>query len=258
MNEKLKEAFDQIHAEESLKQHTRDYLAREVYSGKRAHRSRPARRLLPAAAAACLLLAAGVCGGWMFFTPTACISIDVNPSFELGINRFDRIISVEGYNEEGEAIAEALDIRYMPYEEAVEAVLENGELAAYLTDDAAVTFTVAGRDTKQSSRILGHVERCTEGHANTYCHAGTAGEMEDAHHAGMSVGKYRAWLALREAGLDLTQEDVQDMTMRQIRDLLEEAGADPDAAASSLPAGNEAGTHHRSEGQHGHGRHGNS
>ena len=70
MNEKLKEAFDQIHAEESLKQHTRDYLAREVYSGKRAHRSRPIRRLLPAAAAACVLLAAGVCGGWMFFTPT--------------------------------------------------------------------------------------------------------------------------------------------------------------------------------------------
>ena len=107
---------------------------------------------------------------------------------------------MKGYNEEGEAIAEALDIRYMPYEEAVDAVLESGEFAAYLTDDAAVTFTVAGRDTEQSSRILGHVERCTEGHANTYCHAGTAGEMEDAHHAGMSVGKYRAWLALREAG----------------------------------------------------------
>ena len=44
----------------------------------------------------------------------------------------------------------------------------------------------------------------------------------------------------------------------KVRDLLEEAGADPDAAASSPPADNEAGTHHRSEGQHGHGRHGNS
>ena len=188
-----------------------------------------------------MLLAAGVCGGWMFFTPTACISIDVNPSLELGINRFDRIISVKGYNEEGRG-----DRRGAGY--PVYAVRGGGGrgpgergVCRLFNDDAAVTFTVAGRDTEQSSRILGHVERCTEGHANTYCHAGTAGEMEDAHHAGMSVGKYRAWLALREAGLDLTQEEVQDMTMRQIRDLLEEAG-----------------THHRSEGQHGHGRHGNS
>ena len=30
-------------------------------------------------------------------TPTAYISIDINPSLELGINRFDRIVSVEGY-----------------------------------------------------------------------------------------------------------------------------------------------------------------
>mgnify|MGYP006964182038 CR=1 FL=1 len=50
--------------------------------------------------AACLLLL--FLGGRQFyFIPTVKISIDINPSMELGVNRFDRIVSVEGYNDDG-------------------------------------------------------------------------------------------------------------------------------------------------------------
>ena len=30
-------------------------------------------------------------------TPVSAVSIDVNPSIELGVNRFDRVVAVEGY-----------------------------------------------------------------------------------------------------------------------------------------------------------------
>ena len=96
--EKLKASLDQIHAEESLKTSTKKYLLKKVYF-KEKKRSSPLRKF--AAAAVCSLAVFIGGGSWLFFTPTAFISVDVNPSLELGINRFDRIVSVTGYNEDG-------------------------------------------------------------------------------------------------------------------------------------------------------------
>ena len=81
---------------------------------------------ITAAAAACLvLIALASGGGYVFFTPTAYISIDINPSLELGINRFDRIVSVEGYNAEAEELLAELDIRFLPYQEGLQELLES-------------------------------------------------------------------------------------------------------------------------------------
>ena len=103
MNEKWKSAFDQIHAEEALKDHTKKYLSEKIYN--RSSAPRPVFRRA-AVLAAGLVLLCFIGGSWIFMTPTAYISIDINPSLELGINRFDRIVSVDGYNEDGDDLAE--------------------------------------------------------------------------------------------------------------------------------------------------------
>ncbi|WP_181861874.1 anti-sigma-I factor RsgI family protein [Slackia isoflavoniconvertens] len=36
--------------------------------------------------------------------PTAYMGIDVNPSIELGVNRFDVVVCAEGLNDDGEAV----------------------------------------------------------------------------------------------------------------------------------------------------------
>ena len=100
--QRMKAAFDTVHADEELKQRTRDYLARTIYKKKR--RVHPAVRALPALAA-CLLLTLCLGGGYLYFVPTAYISVDINPSLELRVNRFDRVVDVEAYNEDGQALA---------------------------------------------------------------------------------------------------------------------------------------------------------
>ena len=217
--EKLKAAFDQVRAEEELKERTKEYLSEKVYARKK-KRTSPLRNFAAAAACALLVFLAG--GSYLYFTPTAYISVDVNPSLELGINRFDRVVSVTGYNEDSKALADSLDLKYMDYSDALEALLADQEMEVYLSDNADVVLTVAGNSDSQNSQILETVESCASGYENIHCHSGDTEEIHHAHDAGLSFGKYQAYLTLKELNPSVTLEEVQDMTMSQIRELIQE------------------------------------
>lgn len=224
MNDRIKSAFAQVQAGEELKDKTREFLADKTrgYTGQRRFWPQRIAFCQPIVSAALCLLILVFGGHWFYFTPTAKISIDVNPSLELGINRFDRVVAVEAYNEDGQALAASLDIRFMGYQEAVSRILENEKVAALLSQDEILTITVMESKGVQSTRILSDMESCAAGHQNTYCYSADSREVAPAHDHGMSCGKYRAFLELQKRFPDITPEEIQAMTMREIRDLAEE------------------------------------
>ena len=246
MTERIRAAFDAVHADEALKQRTRDYLAKAVYQKKR--RAIPAGRVIPALAA-CLLLVVCLGGSYLYFTPTAFISVDINPSLELGINRFDRVVSVEAYNEDGQELTDALDVKYLDYRDALEVIVSDQAMEAYL-QDGILSLTVAGESERQCGEIYQAMEDCASGRQNIRCHTSSADTAEEAHHSGMSVGKYQAYLTLRELNPDITAEEVQDMTMREIYQLIraygQDGGAfpDPDTSGGGYGHGHGNGKHH--------------
>lgn len=84
MNKAFKALFEPIKAEEALKESTRAFLAEQINDTARTAK----RRRCHAYALACVCLLLVLIGGpWMYFTPTAEISIDINPSIELSLNR---------------------------------------------------------------------------------------------------------------------------------------------------------------------------
>lgn len=218
MRDELRKAFDSVRASRELKENTLERVM-----GNRGGRRRPAaaaRRGL--AAAACLVLAlAGWGGYWLYFTPTAAISIDVNPSLELGINRFDRVVSVEGYNADGQALAAQLSVTHLNYEQAVEQILDTQEIAALLAQDEVLTITVTGSNEGQCGRILSCMEEETAHSPNIHCHGAAREELEAAHDCGLSYGKYRAYLELLALDPTVTPEEIQGMTMREIREMIQ-------------------------------------
>ena len=98
--------------------------------------------------------------------------------------------------------------------------MKNQDMEVYLADNADIVLTVAGDNTVQSSEILENVESCMSEHQNVYCHSGNSEEIHHAHDAGLSFGKYQAWQVLQDLNPDITLEEVQDMTMSEIRDLI--------------------------------------
>lgn len=247
MNDRIREAFDQVHAEENLKVGARAFLTRKTRGYRRSGRGY--RRLVPVLACFLLLLA-GWGGYRLYFTPTSVISIDINPSMELEVNRFDRVIAVRGYNPDGEALASSMNVKYLDYAEAVERVLDDPRVAEYLSGDAILSIVVAGEDERQSEAILSEISARTEKCRNAYCYAADFEVVAEAHAHGLSCGKYRMFLEAQALDPDLSIQDVQGMTMKEIQSRIqaltqEEGVQDPGESSSA--------EHHGSDKGHGNG-----
>lgn len=250
MNNTFKELFGPVKANEALKERTKAYLAAQTGDfGETAERRRyPAYAL---AACACLLFVL-FGGGWLYFTPVTEISIDINPSIELGVNRFDQVVRVSAFNEDGQVLADTLDVKYKDYTQAIELLLNDESVTALLSGGEVMAITVVGPDRQQSAKLLSGVETCTAGQSNIDCYSARPEEAVAAHEAGLSCGKYRAFLELQRLDPGITPEAVQGMTMREIQDLIEslyvEGGADP-SSWSGESSGHEG--HHGYGGHHG-------
>lgn len=249
MNNTFKELFSPIHAEEALKDRTREFLAEKTQGYTGAKTGERNFRFYAAACACLLLVLFG--GRWFYFTPVAVISIDINPSIEMGINRFDKVVSVDGFNEDGLEISGTLNVKYQNYTDAIEQILQDDTIEVLLSDNEIMTITVIGTDGRQSAEILSGVEACTAKQGNTYCYFATSEEVAAAHETGLSCGKYRAFLELQLLDPDITPEAVQSMSMREIRELIDSLSVGGGTDTSSYD--------NRGNGYHGYGGgHGNN
>lgn len=83
-------------------------------------------------------------------------------------------------------------------------------------------ITVAGKDEEKNEEILKNIEEFLPEQKNMKCAGAGREEVENAHKAGLSLRKYRAFLEVKANNPDITPEDVKGLTMRQIRELAEE------------------------------------
>lgn len=249
MDDRIRQAFDEICAEEAMKNRTRLYLW-EKTQGYQTRRAQARRRWV--SAVACFMVILLGTGGYLtYFTPTSAISIDINPSMELSINRFDRVIGVQTYGE-AELWQEMPCVQYLNYSDAIQQILSWDVMEQYLSQDEMMAISVIGADEGQNSEMLSTIQTCTQGHHNITCHAGNAQEVEQAHQAGLSFGKYQMFLQLQALEPSIAAEDVQDLTMRQLRDWLEQLEQEDDSQVSQEPTSVEETS---SNGHHGNGTH---
>ncbi len=210
----LQRSLGMVTASEALKQCT----VQRVFSRQR-RRKKMRRRL--AAVCACLTLIAAGAGGWMIYqTPVSFISIDVNPSLELGLNRLDRVVQTTAYNEDGAAIANCLHLKNQPYRQAIDALFSNQLFQSYLTRDSSLVFTVVSQDENRLRREIQELAEYQAYHGQ--CYATDAACLGEAHENGLSVGKYLAFLELSYYDQTVTIEDCHTLTMNQLQQQIQQ------------------------------------
>ena len=292
LEQRMHEAFDQVHVPAGLAERTLARIEAErlaeaadgtagksspvakeplsVVDGGLGRRGGFIRRRGPlvAALAACLVLAAlGIGGVAWAWQPYAYVAIDVNPSLELGINRFDRVSSTRSFNDDGAQVLEAADVDGQPYEQAMAAI--EAALQEYLDGTSAIEITIVCDDDVTASQLEDVGTRCLDasGAGQVRCSHASEEEHHAAADADMGVGKYRVYRELVDDGVSISADEAQGMSMRELLDLAaennvsiswhaEHEGAHHGEGAVSTSGGAATGAeHHRTQnGQHS-GRH---
>lgn len=157
MDERIRAAFDQVRATEEQKEQTRAFLDRAR------HRRAAPRRRLGALAACAVLLAVLMGGWWAWFVPTSAVSVESGSGLELELNRFDRVVAVQGGDD---GLADSL--RGLSYAQALELLLDQ------LGTNQPVSITVSGAE-GQCGRLLEETRRCAAGNENVRCGQAGAG-----------------------------------------------------------------------------------
>ncbi|BCN32118.1 hypothetical protein bsdtb5_34130 [Anaeromicropila herbilytica] len=106
-------------------------------------------------------------GAWGYFTPYTYVSLDVNPSIEYSVNRFDTVIDVKAVNEDGEAILSQIDLKELEnksIEEAlsstVDTIAENGYFSG--TTDGGIVISTSSADSEKSEELANTLKETVE------------------------------------------------------------------------------------------------
>lgn len=192
----------------------------------------PGFRLRPLLAlAACFAILLGLGGGGfrLYFTQTALVSVDVNPSIEMSLNRFDRVISAKALNREGEDVLAETAWKNRPYGRALESILNEEGKKGYFNQNTNVVVTVYSANGKKRSALLDGAQKTADEalaahHVGTKAevHAVDEGAVEEAHGCGVTAGKYIYLRQLQELSPDIDVEDYADNSIGQIKEQIEE------------------------------------
>ena len=197
-----------------------------------------------AAIAACLALVACLIGVADFLRPVAYVGIDVNPSVELTLNRFDIVVGTHALNDDGQRALDKAPCMWRPFDDVARDL--DGAMRAIAGEGAVVEVSIDCDNENRYAALAVQSNNCFGRNGEAHCNRTSAEERQAAYDSGMGVAKYRAYQELQEAGVDISAEECASMSMRELRDLLAESGVNTSEGESEHPGmgnGQGAGIH---------------
>lgn len=209
-----------------------------------------------AAIAACLALVACLIGGVAdFLRPVAYVGIDVNPSVELTLNRFDIVVGTHALNDDGQQALDEAPCMWRAFADAARDL--DGAMRAIAGEGAVAEVSIDCDDENRYAALAAQSNNCFGCKGEAHCNRTNAEERQAAHDLSMGVAKYRAYQELQEAGVDISVGKCTSMSMRELRDLLAKNGVDASEGESEhagMGNGQGAGIHGGNSAKgHGHG-----
>ncbi|MDN5331305.1 MAG: hypothetical protein PWP45_530 [Tepidanaerobacteraceae bacterium] len=193
-----------------------------------------------ASIAAVLIITTILAGyGMAFYRPVTYVTIDVNPSVEISLNRFDRVLDVEGLNEEGKRlVGDGRSFKALPADEAVRILLDRAREQKFLVVESVVMITISNVKDEEKLNLERKLEYTArkeleeiEGENGISINQEGKNEVElyvqhasiklhsKAKKLGISQGKLMLYEKLKERDSKIELESVKNM---RVKDILEE------------------------------------
>jgi len=215
---------------------------KEIRPVKSVSRSRKVWQRAVSIAAALAIAFVGV-GTYAYATPYGVVSLDINPSIEYTINRFDRVLSVENKSVDSEISIDLSGLKNSKIDSAVSKTLEQLAESEYLSDsDNYVVMAASTKDDAHTEQVTSRMDtivadfnerrslqESSNGNRSSELRAVSVGVSEaDARRAEqLNTTPGKLWLieqAIGEGDEEIDDDDILEMLKLPVREIVEGPG----------------------------------
>jgi len=184
------------------------------------------KNLMVASLVVCMLMLTGFAKGYQYYqTPVSYLDVDINPSIELGINGWNRIISADGYNGQGERILEITNVLNKEVETGVKDIVEAADEQGFFAKEGggAVALTSLVDDREEAKELTDNSKKAIEEYTSEHeidievVTEHVALERRDkAKEIGLSAGKLNLIQKLQALDAKVAVEEYKDVSVKEI------------------------------------------
>jgi hypothetical protein len=103
----------------------------------------------------CILIGLGGFAIYDYSRPVAFVTLDINPSIELSLNRYERVIDIRGLNTDGDDIVStALTVKNLRIEDALKELLQEIASRSYMDWQSSTVFLTVSSEQEEKSQDL--------------------------------------------------------------------------------------------------------
>lgn len=186
-----------------------------------------------AALAACLMIAVMLTTGvYAYYTPYSYISVDINPSIGLSLNRFERVISAQPLSQDGAALLKSIEeIKNLEAADAVTAILHNAAAQGYMKEEEepGVVIVVTAKDDKHKEKLKNDVSVAAKtelskvsGSPDAIVAEASFEDYKKALEKQTSPGKAVLVEKIQKLNPEVKPEEVKDLSVKETMKLLKE------------------------------------
>jgi hypothetical protein len=178
---------------------------------------------------ACIFLSTGV---YAYYTPYSYVSLDINPSISLSLNRFERVISVNPLTEDAVSfIKETKNLKNQDIDKALSEIISSASDKGYIDEktENQIMIVVSTKNPKQENKLE---DTLTKTAAMELSKVNKSGEVtvekttveiyRNALSNKMSPGKEILADKLREVNSEISDEELEDMSVKEMAKLIKE------------------------------------
>jgi hypothetical protein len=189
------------------------------------------KKLATFAASAAAILVLGV-STWAYASPYSYVSLDVNPSIQFVLNRFDRVLSIKSVNDDGEEVLQEIKLENLKNKTIVQAInqtLDQISQLGYLSDNASagIVITTSGKNMDKADELAIEIKDEVEDELNeTYSTASVEvfsvglERVEAARELGVTPGKLNLVEKLIAISNDVESANLQEWLDKPVKDIM--------------------------------------
>ena len=191
-------------------------------------RMRKNRKWIAFGASAVTVVALTVISASAYYSPYSYVSLDVNPSIEYSVNRFDRVISAKAVNDDGEEIMQSLKLKNMSIDSAIQATVQQIAAEGYIpeSETGGIVITTSCDNETKSAKLAAQLQTQAQDTvqakglvAEVEAESVSQERVEGARAMGVTPGKLNLVEKLQASAAD-ESIDIQEWLNQPVKDIM--------------------------------------